>query len=396
MATEGFLNLRQLAEDSEFQVVGLPSSDGGPAVSKLDDDPPGSCGTKAAENVQGPPSRQPSKGAYARELMRDSPAPVGFRRSIAPSTKNFIFTPSGHTGLFQSLQKRKAKLQQNVDAKELKARIDRHHGPWMENPTAFEMMKDIRIESVMPVLQQRLTQYHGTRVPIVIIFMLRTTEVGRLTTVDKFWRRSVSDAMIWQGLYCRDYAVSVGQVCPANKRCGLYCRGRCVWKTLNGRQGTEKCLYHMGGINEKAYLSICRRLTAIPGRSKEELLESYAIWRERLRQLEVSTEDGDNDGEEAADEGNASALAATQQCGKLGKEPRRRLSSPLLEERPQRLTSPPPPFRIKGGILPRPPGSAGQADSMWIAEAPGPILAGPPPAPPEEPKPRGRRPLSKV
>merc|ERR1719310_1364044 len=120
-----------------------------------------------------------------------------------------------------------------------------------------------------------MTQYHGTRVPIIMAFYLLNTEVGRLATVDRFWRRSVSRPVVWRGLYCRDYGRSMNSY-------SLVCNGRCVWKTLNGKAGEAMCLYHLSVVNEAEYLAICKRITAIPGRSKEELLESYQKWRVKL------------------------------------------------------------------------------------------------------------------
>jgi len=110
----------------------------------------------------------------------------------------------------------------------------------------------------------------------MMLFYLLNTEVGRLATVDRFWRRSVSRPVVWRGLYCRDYGRSVNSY-------STVCNGRCVWKTLNGKAGEAMCLYHMSVVNEAEYLAICKRITAIPGRSKEELLESYQRWRAKIQ-----------------------------------------------------------------------------------------------------------------
>lgn len=101
--------------------------------------------------------------------------------------------------------------------------------------------------------------------PVLIILCLPVTVVGRLAILDKFWTRIVKSSLVWRGLYCRDYGCGP---CP-----------RCVWRTLDGRAGAEACLYHLGGTHPAIFSAICRRITAIPGRSREELLEEYQAWR---------------------------------------------------------------------------------------------------------------------
>mmetsp|Transcript_51030 Transcript_51030/g.89066 ORF Transcript_51030/g.89066 Transcript_51030/m.89066 type:complete len:344 (+) Transcript_51030:54-1085(+) len=143
---------------------------------------------------------------------------------------------------------------------------------WTENPMAMEMMRGMTVDHMVPLLQPRLTQFHGTRVPVFILFFLPPTEVGRLGMLDKFWQRIVAHPLVWQGLYCRDY----GRGCQRSLRC--------VWHTLDGRKGAERCLCHLGTTHPSAFADICRQITAIPGRSKEELMQAYVEWRkERAR-----------------------------------------------------------------------------------------------------------------
>lgn len=133
---------------------------------------------------------------------------------------------------------------------------------WTENPMALEMMKAMSFSYAVPSLQPRLTKFHGTRVPVLIVFFLFSTEVGRLSALDTFWKRIVQQAMVWQGLYCRDY-----------------CLKRCVWQTLHGRAGCKMCLYHIGTTYPADFIEICKQITAIPGRSDEELMNDYCNWR---------------------------------------------------------------------------------------------------------------------
>merc|ERR1712070_371710 len=92
-------------------------------------------------------------------------------------------------------------------------------------------------------------------------------------------------------------------------RCGIYCKGRCVWRTLQGKHVGAQCLYHMGHVNEPEFLAVCKRITAIPGRSKEELLESYQTWRDLLQKCEMKLDkpaDGSDQPGDGADDSNPS------------------------------------------------------------------------------------------
>lgn len=133
---------------------------------------------------------------------------------------------------------------------------------WTQNPVAMEMMKAMSFKYALPTLQPRLTKFHGTHIPVLMCFNLLSTEVGRLAILDTFWKRIVQHPMIWQGIYCRDYGTK-----------------RCVWRTLHGKAGSDKCLYHLNCTNPTDYHEVCRQITAIPGRSGEELLDSYRSWR---------------------------------------------------------------------------------------------------------------------
>lgn len=144
---------------------------------------------------------------------------------------------------------------------------------WTENPVAMEIMQNMTIEHLVPALQPRLTQFHGSRVPVFILFFLPPTEVGRLGGLDTFWQRIVAHPLVWQGLYCRDYG-------RGSKR-----SLRCVWHTLDGRAGAERCLCHLGTTHPSAFADICRQITAIPGRSKEELMHAYVDWRQERSQI---------------------------------------------------------------------------------------------------------------
>merc|ERR1719379_433023 len=102
-----------------------------------------------------------------------------------------------------------------------------------------------------------------------MLFFLESAEVGRMVAVDHFFARIVRHSMVWSALYCRDH---VAQTIPGQRQS----QRRCVWRSLNGRTvGCEQCLFHMGRTNPGNFAQVCKRITAIPGRSKEELLNSY-------------------------------------------------------------------------------------------------------------------------
>lgn len=142
----------------------------------------------------------------------------------------------------------------------------------------LEAMKPMRYHMRAPPLQQRLTQYHGTRVPVLMLFFLHTGEVGRLARADTFFRRIVRHPMMWPGLHCRDY----GNDLALQARSGVARTShRCVWRKLHGRAvACDSCLYHMESSSPSNFNTWCKKITAIPGRSKDELMESYRKWRE--------------------------------------------------------------------------------------------------------------------
>jgi hypothetical protein len=139
---------------------------------------------------------------------------------------------------------------------------------WTQNPMALEMMKAMSFKYTVPSLQPRLTKFHGTRVPVLVLFFLFSTEVGRLAILDTFWKRIVQHEMVWQGLYCRDYNST-----------------RCVWRTLHGLAGAKRCLCHLGNTHPAEFVRITRQITEIPGRSDEELMEDYCTWHSHQKAL---------------------------------------------------------------------------------------------------------------
>lgn len=149
-----------------------------------------------------------------------------------------------------------------------------------------KMMKGMVFQTAkVAPLQQRLTQFHGTCVPILILFYLQTTEVGILSLCDRFWRRILQTDMVWRALHCRDYGCAVASC------------GRCTWQALNGRGAdTEQCLFHLArapeaGASMQGFRATCKQLTRIPGRAKEELLETYKQWYSKSKEREATAED---------------------------------------------------------------------------------------------------------
>merc|ERR1712060_480111 len=99
---------------------------------------------------------------------------------------------------------------------------------WTENPNTFASMQLLMtpLANTMkaPPLQPRLTQFHGTRVPVIILLFLQSTEASRLAATDKFFGRTTKHKILWRALHCRDHNVTVNG-----------CRGRCSWHALNGK-----------------------------------------------------------------------------------------------------------------------------------------------------------------
>jgi len=193
---------------------------------------------------------------------------------VAPDAKAKFFTPPAKTGLFDSAEKiaamRRKKIIE-VRPEDLATRIAQQASHWTQNPVAMEQMRSLSTVSVMPVLPQRLTQFHGSQVPIVIVYFLRSTELARLAQADQFWRRNIGVEAVWSGLHCRDY-------------CGAMCfeSDVCVWSTMHGNEGAPRCLYHMSTVDNREFKAMCKRITGIPGRSAEELRSAYLAWRKQL------------------------------------------------------------------------------------------------------------------
>lgn len=134
----------------------------------------------------------------------------------------------------------------------------------------------------------RFKQFHGTCVPVLMILFLLPQEVVRLTLLEKFWHRIVSNPMMWKALYCRDfdrcptlwrrYSGSSLMETPHASQRGVQ---KCVWRMLHSRSGAEQCLFHLEASRNPKFFRVCKTLTGIPGRSREELLESYVNWRKQ-------------------------------------------------------------------------------------------------------------------
>lgn len=133
--------------------------------------------------------------------------------------------------------------------------------------------------------QIRLTRFHGTSIPMHVIFFLEPADLRRLRPSDVFWRRATGHVKMWRALYCRDYGLTT-------KEADLY---SCAWRTLQGKSGDDHklCLFHLRQTNPSEFSNQCRDLTSIPGRSKAELMHDYVAWRRSQRQtLLKATKDG--------------------------------------------------------------------------------------------------------
>lgn len=139
-------------------------------------------------------------------------------------------------------------------------------------------LQDVPKKNRLPSLTLRLTGFHGTRVPVMIVFFLSPTEARILSRCDHFWKRIFGHTVLWKGLHCRDfYSVGCGGDIPVAER-------RCVWVQMMGRSGKERCLWHLAQRDGPEFAQVCKSIAAIPGRSKQELLEAYKNWmQQRLR-----------------------------------------------------------------------------------------------------------------
>jgi len=130
-------------------------------------------------------------------------------------------------------------------------------------------------------LLPRLTQFQGTPVPVLIIFFLRPAEVARLALTNALFQRVAGSeqTVLWRGLHCRDHAEDAGWS-PLQ-------RAPCVWQTLRSPAAKmPRCLFHLAA-KPSEFCMVCSRMTRIPGRSREELLEHYTSWRKQQEAEQV-------------------------------------------------------------------------------------------------------------
>jgi hypothetical protein len=292
------------------------------------------------------------RGSGALTLGRASASGEQRRAKIAPSAKCRLFVPRGPLAIVEkhcAKHTENANIQAEVVATALGQRVAAHVGHWTTNPACFEFMKTMRQPMVVPKLQPRFTAFHGTRVPILIVFHLRATDIARLSLTGHFWRRCVDDTAVSRGLYCRDYTV---EICTP--------RSRCVWRTLHGNAGATLCLYHLGESPSSEYHAMCKRITSIPGRSREELLQHYHDWTEakkkalEARRKFVETQDAQFAVQSAHAEGTGdeNRLAESQVSHEVDgttlrplKPARPFCGSGLAGNRPLRLVQAPAPLR---------------------------------------------------
>jgi len=142
----------------------------------------------------------------------------------------------------------------------------------------FKQLQTKRSQKIPPLVL-KLTGYHGTRVPVMMLKYLDSSQVGHLAWCDKFWQRIVKHPRVGRAIFCRDFY-------PADSTK----RNSCVWQNLYGRTaGAERCLFCMDFIAPTLFAQECKAITAIPGRSHEELLEGYTMWREARRMIGIET-----------------------------------------------------------------------------------------------------------
>jgi len=142
----------------------------------------------------------------------------------------------------------------------------------------FKHLQTKRSQKIPPLVV-KLTGYHGTRVPVLMLKFLDSSQVGHLAWCDKFWQRIVKHPSVWRAVFCRDFY-------PADSTK----RRSCVWQNLYGRTaGAERCLFCMDVAAPALFAQECKAITAIPGRSHEELLEGYTMWREARRMIGIET-----------------------------------------------------------------------------------------------------------
>lgn len=149
--------------------------------------------------------------------------------------------------------------------------------PTDEDPLFEDLQHEQPKHTKIPPLILKLTTYHGTKVPVVILFFLSNGDVERLCFCDKFWRRICTRPSMYRALFCRDF-----------HRDGMSNSRPCVWQTLQGKAaGLERCLLHRYEALPADFAAECKGITRIPGRSNEELLESYSRWRQARRAVGI-------------------------------------------------------------------------------------------------------------
>lgn len=64
-----------------------------------------------------------------------------------------------------------------------------------------------------------------------------------------------------------------------------------MWQMLNGRSGHDQCLFHLSLTDPVAFRELGKRVSSIPGKSREELMDSYYKWmREQARPTDTGAD----------------------------------------------------------------------------------------------------------
>ncbi|CAK0807309.1 unnamed protein product, partial [Prorocentrum cordatum] len=226
----------------------------------------GALGRSAAATSATPAAWPPKDGAALRLVVREHHAfGMAHRLPRRDSAWDFL------TGIEDDIVVRSAAYRGMLQGKTpaprpgpLSPRGDARRAP-LEQPMWMTVDGHLRA-------QLRLTGFHGTPVLVVVLLFLRPSEAGRVRTCDRFFQRVGGHEKVWQGLRCRDY---IRDACSTK---------RCMWQVLGGSlDGAGKCVYHLRESNAEAFRDTCKQITRIPGRSKEELMESRAQPSRALR-----------------------------------------------------------------------------------------------------------------
>jgi hypothetical protein len=163
--------------------------------------------------------------------------------------------------------------------------------PTDEDPFFDDLQHEQPKHTSLAPLILKFTTYHGTEVPVVILFFLCNGDVERLCFCDKFWRRICTRPSMYRALFCRDF-----------HRDGMSNSRPCVWQTLQGKAaGLERCLLHRYEALPADFAAECKGITRIPGRSSKELMESYSRWREARRAVGIEAPKEEEPQEEVKD-----------------------------------------------------------------------------------------------